>query len=52
VPDLTPDSFAREVIASYVARLLKNRLLFIRSEYRNCPAARTGSQPGEAAEAT
>ncbi len=33
VPNLTPDGFAREVISSYVARQLRNRLVAIRSEH-------------------
>ena len=33
-PGMTPDSFAREIIALHVARELKGRLLAIKQEYR------------------
>jgi hypothetical protein len=36
VPNLTPDAFAREVIASYVAHQLKNRLVAIGGHRRGC----------------
>jgi len=39
VPGMTPDAFAREIIAAHVARELKGRLLAIEREYRPDPAA-------------
>jgi len=32
---LSPDAFAREIIAAYVARELKGRLLPIKARYRD-----------------
>lgn len=49
-PALTPEAFAREVIASYVARHLKNRLPAMRSEYRNRAVTQTTRQPDSATE--